>query len=205
MLSAQEREEIRQAFCSGRLLVESVSSSGETGWFPVKDVLRHDVPQKKNLRIVLNDGAEVVSTEDHSLFVGLTPVAAGTLKVGDKLTVVLDGSVQSRSVELIEEQRGGVMYDLSVPGPENFVLANGILAHNSYSIGGVNLEIEKSSKYESAYQAIKDQFDSQLERAKQTIKVVRGLQQPRFGIGIRSSFGPYVGSGVLSPRKFVGF
>ena len=50
-----------------------------------------------------------------------------------------------------------------------------------------------------------DQFDKQLERAKGTVKIVRGLQQPRFGIGIRSSFGPFTGKGVLTPQKFVGF
>lgn len=82
---------------------------------------------------------------------------------------------------------------------------NWIADEFDYSIGGVSLSIEKSSKYESAYQAMKDQFDTQLERAKQTVKIVKGLQQPRFGIGIRSSFGPYVGAGVLSPQKFIGF
>ena len=74
-----------------------------------------------------------------------------------------------------------------------------------YSIGGVSLNLEKSSKYEGAYQAASDQFDKQLEKGKATINVVKGLQQPRFGMGIRSAFGPYVGAGVLSPRKFVGF
>jgi hypothetical protein len=74
----------------------------------------------------------------------------------------------------------------------------------SYSIGGVNLDIERSSKYESTYQALNDQFDKQLEKAKATVKIIRGLQQPRYGMGIRSSFGPAVGNGVLTPRKFVG-
>jgi len=82
---------------------------------------------------------------------------------------------------------------------------NWIADEFDYSIGGVSLTIDKSSKYESAYNAVKDSFNDQLEKAKQTVKTIRGLQQPRFGIGIRSSFGPYVGRGVLSPRKFVGF
>ena len=85
------------------------------------------------------------------------------------------------------------------------VMVNWIADEFDYSIGGVSLTIEKSSKYESAYQAIKDQFDTQLERAKETVKIVKGLQQPRFGVGIRSSFGPYTGRGVLTPRKFIGF
>lgn len=85
------------------------------------------------------------------------------------------------------------------------LILNWISDEFDYSIGGVSLTLEKSSKYESAYQAMSDQFDKQLERAKATVKIVKGLQQPRFGVGIRSAFGPYVGSGVLSPRKFVGF
>ena len=82
---------------------------------------------------------------------------------------------------------------------------NWIADEFDYSIGGVSLNVEKSSKYEAAYQSTVDQFDKQLEQAKLTVNIVRGLQQPRFGIGIRSSFGPYVGRGVLSPRKFIGF
>ena len=85
------------------------------------------------------------------------------------------------------------------------VMLNWIADEFDYSIGGVSLTIEKSSKYESAYQAIKDNWTEQLERAKQTVKIVKGLQQPKYGIGIRSAFGPFTGSGVLTPAKFVGF
>jgi hypothetical protein len=85
------------------------------------------------------------------------------------------------------------------------LIINWVADEFDYSIGGVSLTIEKSSKYESAYQALNDQFDKQLDRAKQTVKILRGLQQPRFGIGIRSAFGPSAGRGVLTPRKFVGF
>jgi hypothetical protein len=74
----------------------------------------------------------------------------------------------------------------------------------SYSIGGVSLDLEKSSKYESLKQGAVDQFDKMLERAKATVKVIRGLQQPKYGMGIRSSFGAYTGAGVLTPAKFMG-
>jgi len=73
-----------------------------------------------------------------------------------------------------------------------------------YSIGGISLTIDKSSKYESLKQGASDQFDKQLDRAKSTVKFIKGLQQPKYGAGIRSAFGPYVGRGVLSPRKFLG-
>jgi hypothetical protein len=85
------------------------------------------------------------------------------------------------------------------------LMINWIAEEFDYSIGGVSLNLDKSSKYEAAANNYKDLFESQLERAKQTIKIVKGLQQPRFGIGIRSSFGPYAGRGVLTPQKFVGF
>lgn len=94
---------------------------------------------------------------------------------------------------------GAMMYALFA------LMENWIADEFDYSIGGVSLGIEKSSKYESAYQAMSDQFDKQLERAKATVKIIKGLQQPRFGVGIRSAFGPFAGRGVLSPRKFVGF
>jgi hypothetical protein len=85
------------------------------------------------------------------------------------------------------------------------LMVNWIADEFDYNIGGVSLTIEKSSKYESAYQAMKDSFETQLERAKQTVKITKGLQQPRFGVGIRSAFGPYAGRGTLTPRKFIGF
>lgn len=82
---------------------------------------------------------------------------------------------------------------------------NWIADEFDYSIGGISLSIDKSSKYESAMQASSEQFDKQIEKAKATVNIIRGVQQPKFGTGIRSAFGPYTGAGVLTPRKFVGF
>jgi len=82
---------------------------------------------------------------------------------------------------------------------------NWISEEFNYSIGGISLDLERSSKYEGAAQAASDQFDKQLEKAKATVNIIRGLQQPRFGMGIRSAFGPYTGAGVLTPAKFMGF
>jgi hypothetical protein len=97
---------------------------------------------------------------------------------------------------------------LLLVGAERFALhalrVNWIADEFDYSIGGVSLNLDKASKYEGAYQAVVDQFDKNLEKAKQTVNFVKGLQQPKYGTGIRSAFGPYAGRGVLSPRKFVG-
>ncbi len=86
----------------------------------------------------------------------------------------------------------------------NALRLNWIADEFDYSIGGISLAIDKSSKYESAMSSASEQFDKQLEKAKATINIVKGLQQPRFGVGIRSAFGPFVGRGVLTPRKFMG-
>lgn len=72
-----------------------------------------------------------------------------------------------------------------------------------YSIGGISLSIEKSSKYESLKQNAEGNFEKAAEAKSRTTKIMRGLKQSRYGIGIRSAFGPHVGAGVLSPRRFV--
>jgi hypothetical protein len=85
-----------------------------------------------------------------------------------------------------------------------FALAcNWVADEFDYSIGGVSLSIEKSSKYESLKQNAEGQFDKAAEAKARTVKFIRGIQQPKYGIGIRSSFGPFVGRGVLSPRNFL--
>jgi len=72
-----------------------------------------------------------------------------------------------------------------------------------YSIGGISLSVEKSSKYMDLKRNAEEQWDKMCEAKSRTTKFMRGLSQPRFGRGVRSAFGPYVGRGVLSPRNFV--
>lgn len=72
-----------------------------------------------------------------------------------------------------------------------------------YSIGGISLTIDKSSKYESLKSNAEEQWDKLVEAKSRTTKYMRGLAQPRFGRGVRSAFGPFVGRGVLSPRSFI--
>ena len=73
-----------------------------------------------------------------------------------------------------------------------------------YSISGVSLSIEKSSKYESMKRNFYEEADKSQELAKRSIKIIRGLKQPRYGIGISSSLGPYSKPGVQSRRNFAG-
>lgn len=72
-----------------------------------------------------------------------------------------------------------------------------------YSIGGISLNIDKSSKYMDLKRNAEEQWDKLTEAKARTSKYMRGLSQPRFGHGVRSAFGPYVGRGVLSPKSFV--
>lgn len=73
-----------------------------------------------------------------------------------------------------------------------------------YAIGGVSLSIDKAAKYQGLADDISEKFTDQTDAAKQTIKLIRGLQQSKFGVGIRSSFGPSAGRGALTPRRFLG-
>jgi hypothetical protein len=84
------------------------------------------------------------------------------------------------------------------------ITLNWIQEDFDYSIGGVSLSIQKSSKYQSMSNDIQSRWNDQVTAAKETVKIIRGLKQSRFGVGIRSSFGPSVGRGALTPRRFLG-
>lgn len=209
-MDEQLRKDIRAAFLQGELEVTAVDpSTGSVGQHVVSDVMRHRIPHKKAIRLTLADGQAVTTSEDHSLFVsegrGVAPIRADQLQPQDSIILCLGDVVQTAVVECIETvPMPDVMYDLSVPGPQNFVLSNGILAHNSYSIGGISLDIEKSSKYEGIKSNAEGQLDKAVESKMMTVKFMRGLQQPRFSAGVRSSFGPAVRPGVMSPRNYIG-
>lgn len=81
---------------------------------------------------------------------------------------------------------------------------NWIVDEFDYSIGGTSLSIERSSKYQSMSNDLYNRFTADAEKAKETVKVIRGLKQSRYGVGVRSSFGPSVGRGALTPRRFLG-
>ena len=208
-VDSKTREAIREAFLSGELRVRAVDpSTGAVGLHAVAAVLQHKTAHKDMVSTELTDGRAVTTTVDHSLFhwcaQGISPVETGALGIGDLVVVVDDCATTGVGVaSLTKLPPHTLTYDLSVPGPENFMLSNGILAHNSYSIGGISLDIEKSSKYEGMKSNAEAKFDKAAEAKARTTKIMRGLRQPRFGMGVRSSFGPHVGHSVLSPRRFV--
>ena len=81
--------------------------------------------------------------------------------------------------------------------------ANWIVDEFDYSIGGISLNIDRSSKYESLKSSAEAMWSQSVEAKSRTTKYMRGLKQPKYGVGIRSAFGPHVGRGVLSPRGFL--
>jgi len=83
------------------------------------------------------------------------------------------------------------------------IALNWIADEFDYSISGVSLSIEKSSKYESMKNNFIQEYDKARDLAKRSIKIMRGLKQPRYGIGISSALGPFSKPGVQSRRNFI--
>lgn len=83
------------------------------------------------------------------------------------------------------------------------IAMNWIADEFSYSVSGVSLDLDKSSKYMSMKENFEQEFDKLKEQAKQSIKIVKGLKQPRYGIGISSALGPFNRTGVQSRRNYV--
>jgi len=197
---------IKKSFFSGNLKVRAmVNKEIEPKWIPMSDIVRHNTPHKKMVKVNTDMGSVCV-TEDHSLFSWITkePVRASELKSGN-LIIGLPGRefepVKILGIELLPPEK--YTYDVSVPGAENAVLDSGILVHNTYSISGVSLDIDKSSKY----QALKDEFiaeyDKLVEQNKLSIKIIVGLRQFRYGVGITSALGPLNRPGVQSRRNLI--
>jgi hypothetical protein len=197
--------DLRKAYKTGMLFVQSMTRNEEIVWSPIRQVMRHECPKKRLLKLSTEIGDTVI-TEDHSIFAWLDrkPFAAKDLYPGVPIVGMIDG-ILNPIIVLASEQVASkqYMYDLSVPYTENFFLASGILAHNSYSISGVSLDIEKSSKYQSMKDEFIGEYDKVVEAAKRSIKIIKGLRQFRYGIGITSALGPLSRPGVQSRRNFI--
>jgi hypothetical protein len=83
------------------------------------------------------------------------------------------------------------------------IAMNWIADEFSYSISGVSLDIEKSSKYQSMKDEYINEYDKLVEANKRSIKIIKGLRQPRYGIGITSALGPLNRPGVQSRRNMI--
>jgi DNA mismatch endonuclease (patch repair protein) len=198
---------IKESFFLGDLKVKAmVDKENKPQWTTINNVLRHTTPYKKMIRVITSVGSVDV-TEDHSLFFWNTkePVKTSDLNIGDLIVGLPGWEFEALKIMGIENLPPEYYtYDVSVPEVENAVLDSGILVHNSYSISGISLDLEKSSKY----QAIKDEFvaeyDKLVEANKLSIKIIKGLRQFKFGVGITSALGPLSRPGVQSRRNLLG-
>ena len=202
----EHKNAIKNSFNKGNLFIKSYAKEDrKIEWTQVSNVLRHNSLNKNILKIETTLG-NVSVTEDHSLFSynDNKEIKGKDIKVGDDLLCCIDNKPDKVIVNKIEKvEKLNYTYDLSVPKNENFLLKTGILAHNSYSVSGVSLDIDKSSKYESLKNNYIQEYDKIRDLAKSSIKIIKGLQQPRFGIGISSALGPYSRPGVQSRRNYI--
>jgi len=199
-------DKIKESFYKGRLEVKSLSEDkGNVDWVPIKDIYRHNSLYKKMIKVVTDKG-DVVVTDDHSLFSWETkkPIAANKLKIGYPIIANENNILVKAVIRSIEDNPAeNYTYDLCVPGTESAFLSSGILVHNSYTISGVSLDVDKSAKYEGMKNNFITEYDKLKEQAKRSIKIIRGLRQPRYGVGISSALGPYSSPGVQARRNFI--
>lgn len=200
------KDKIKRSFLNGSLKVKAMlKGSVAVKWVPISDVMCHSVVNKDMYKVHTEIGSVGV-TEDHSLFLWdeKEDVKTKNLKIGDKIVGLVESDVyEPVEITNFEKYKQEKAYDISVPGAENFTLDSGILAHNSYSISGVSLDIDKSSKYEAMKSNFLQEWQSSRELIKASIKIIKGLSQPRYGIGISSALGPYSRPGTQSRRNFV--
>lgn len=83
------------------------------------------------------------------------------------------------------------------------IAMNWVADEFSYSISGVSLDIEKSSKYQAMKDEFINEYDKLVEANKRSVKIIKGLVQPRYGIGITSALGPYNTVGAQSRRNWI--
>lgn len=200
------KDKIRASFLKGELKVRSMKNKEPApSWNQVSNVLRHNTPHKRMIHVITDIGDTTV-TEDHSLFLWDTkdPIRTDELKEGIRIIGLPGYEFEPAEIIRIEEaEKEEHTFDLSVPNAENAVLDSGILVHNSYSISGVSLDIEKSSKYQAMKDEYINEYDKLVEANKRSIKIIKGLRQLRYGIGITSALGPLNRPGVQSRRNMI--
>lgn len=111
-----------------------------------------------------------------------------------------------RTLDMVCQQKTGWQAALlwgAIANAMNALVTSWVADEFDYSIGGISLTIDKSSKYSELRQNADEQFDKLVEAKSRTEKYVRGLAQSKYGRGVRASLGPNVGSGILSPRNYV--
>jgi len=63
----------------------------------------------------------------------------------------------------------------------------------NYSLNGISLDIDKSSKYQGAADSLQSSLDNSIEKAKARVHIIKGLAQSRFTFGRGAALGPWTG------------
>lgn len=116
--------------------------TNEIKTLPIKGFFKHS-PRKILYKIKTEDGKEVITTPDHSVFTytdKIIPKEVQELKEGDIIATVdinnkiNDSKLRGEKIKKIKKinlRKPQVVYDISIPGFRNFISADGILLHNS--------------------------------------------------------------------------
>jgi len=182
IVTERKREKIKEHFKNRTLFTKSSTEDGKVQLSSITEVMRHTMPEDKDIWRIQFETCSHILTGDHSLFVleqdKIKPIESRDLKEGEEAVFIKSGKATTEKVQKMEKiEHREHMYDISVPGDENFVLTSGLLAHNSYSISGISLDLERSSKYAAIADAWQSMFEMSLEKAKRTVKLSRGLIQ----------------------------
>ena len=206
MITKENIERLKKSFKDSKLQVKSFNgSTEEIEWKTVLNVVRHN-SEKKKIFDVYTETKKVGVTGDHSLFSFGTnnPTKVYDLNINDLIIGEEDNNkIPLKVIDIKEIAKEKYTYDLSVKDNENFFLASGILAHNTYSISGVSLDIDKSSKYESLKESYIQEYDKARDLAKKSIKIIKGVKQSKYGVGVSSALGPYRRPGTQSRSNYV--
>lgn len=136
-MNSEDKIDIYNNFVKGALETRSVSKDKKIEWKPITDVMQHNVSNRTQFRIGIENELGCSVTGDHSLFKPvydtIEPLKTDEFNLGDDLIFVDKKNVETRKVlsKLIISSMK-YMYDISVQDNENFILESGILAHNSF-------------------------------------------------------------------------
>jgi hypothetical protein len=117
------------------------------------------------------------------------------------------GSYPPRQIFSVEDIPPGFKYLVVLKAAEFAITAlslNWIEEEFGYSIQGISLDIDKSSKYMAMGEALAARTEQALEKVKSGFHFTRGLQQQKFRMGAQGVLGPYTGRGSVNPRNWVG-
>jgi hypothetical protein len=130
------KDKIKKSFENCSLYIKSSDKDCKVSLKRIIDVLKHFCPHKEIFDVELVNGKKITITEDHSIYTifdsklkEIKPIEKPKeiVELENEICALVD------VLQIIKKDNRDHMYDLSVEENENFFLASGILAHNSFS------------------------------------------------------------------------